>query len=278
MRLITIDQLEPVKDWYIVNPFVKTGYRPVQSPLQALRSLFQWHNETLSIYTHFLPGLVWLWMFCTCTTEEYFTRSSSLVQFVIRFSYFGAACLGLTSGVAHTFHIVNRQWATLCWKLDYSSIIIVNLAHQLVDSVLLFSYSPMICQLLFTLECMFAAFCIKSVFTDPAHQWGILYPIISSTVLTIPVGIVAYSQSSANFQYVALCSFLCSVCILLAGSVFYVGKLPERFWNPGNIFDTVNSHVWHHVLIVTSIVIAFDGARYFYLIDGTVKNLITPPL
>ena len=269
MRLLTLEQLQPVQDWYIANPYVKTGYRPVQSSWQAFLSLFQWHNETLSIYTHVIPGLVWLWMFCTCTTEEYYTRSSSSAQAIIRFAYFGGACLGLTSGFAHTFHIVNRLWATLCWKLDYSSIIIINLAHQLVDTFLLFSWYPAICQFVWTVECIFAIFCIKSILTSVKHQWGTVYPLISSTVLTIPVVIVAYSQQSIDFQYVALCSLGCSVCIVLAGSLFYVGKLPERIWNPGHIFDTVNSHVWHHVLIVLSIMIAFHGARYVHLIEST---------
>lgn len=34
------------------NPYVLTGYRPLQSFKGCLHSLFYWHNETINILTH----------------------------------------------------------------------------------------------------------------------------------------------------------------------------------------------------------------------------------
>jgi predicted membrane channel-forming protein YqfA (hemolysin III family) len=44
------------------------------------------------------------------------------------------------------------------------------------------------------------------------------------------------------------------VCI--AGGVFFIGRVPERFWNPGGRMDNFNSHVWHHLCIVAAILCA----------------------
>ncbi|KAH7972427.1 progestin and adipoQ receptor family member 3 [Rhipicephalus sanguineus] len=34
------------------NPFIRRGYRVLYTPRQCLRSVFQWNNETLNIWTH----------------------------------------------------------------------------------------------------------------------------------------------------------------------------------------------------------------------------------
>lgn len=34
------------------NPHILSGYRPLQSPLGCIGSVFQWHNETINIVTH----------------------------------------------------------------------------------------------------------------------------------------------------------------------------------------------------------------------------------
>nr|XP_037275304.1 LOW QUALITY PROTEIN: progestin and adipoQ receptor family member 3-like [Rhipicephalus microplus] len=39
------------------NPFIRRGYRVLYTPRQCLRSVFQWNNETLNIWTH-LVGIL----------------------------------------------------------------------------------------------------------------------------------------------------------------------------------------------------------------------------
>ena len=59
----------------------------------------------------------------------------------------------------------------------------------------------------------------------------------------------------------------CSTCIFIAGGVFFLGKVPERFWNPDGLFNTLNSHVWHHIWIVIAIYYAFNAIPMLYLLE-----------
>ena len=46
MRLVKITDLPA---WYEVNPYVLTGYREPMDLWETLKTLGQWHNETLNI-------------------------------------------------------------------------------------------------------------------------------------------------------------------------------------------------------------------------------------
>jgi predicted membrane channel-forming protein YqfA (hemolysin III family) len=45
-----------IPDWYLHNPHVRTGYRPVDPDVanNLVTGLTHWHNETINIWTHFL--------------------------------------------------------------------------------------------------------------------------------------------------------------------------------------------------------------------------------
>lgn len=255
-------------EWYVVNPYVKTGYRQPTTPYKALISAFEWHNETLSIYSHFLPGLVWLYMFFICVKEDYYIKASPLTQVFIRSSYFGASLMGIFSGIAHTFHIVDIRWAKVSWNIDFIGIIAVNLCHQVLDTYILFYTYPIILRAAITTECIFALICVKDiVMQNTKSHWRITYPFLSSTVLTVPALIVSYMNESTPLHKMASYSLGCSSMVFIGGGVFFLGKFPERFWNPNRIFDNWNSHVWHHVCIVISITCAFQSIPFLHLLN-----------
>jgi adiponectin receptor len=269
MRLLTIEQIDPVKSWYVTNPFIKGGYRPPQPWLQTFYTAFQWHNETLSIYSHLIPGLVWLWMFCTCGSQDFFQRANPLLQAFIQYAYLGAATMGLASGFGHTFHVMNQKWAVLSWKIDYTGILAINSVHQGMDTLVLFYPYPSLLYTAFVLEGLFVLYCLLDIWVERSTvNWGLVYPLISSTVLTIPAVTFAYFQQSPLLQSLAMCSLGCSMFISVAGCVFFMGKLPERVWNPNGLFDNFNSHWWHHVFVVLSIVYAFQSLPLLYRLDS----------
>lgn len=255
-------------EWYVVNPYVKTGYRQPTTPSRAFISAFEWHNETLNIYTHFLPGLFWLYISFTCVKEDYYVNANTLTKAVILYSYAGASYMALASGIAHTFHIVDKRWSQVSWKLDFTGIILVNLSHQILDTYILFYTYPAILRIAIMTECIFALFCVKDIITTHTKsQWRIIYPLISSTVLTTPAFLVSYIGESTVLHKMALSSLRCSTMVLIAGGVFLLGKFPERFWNPNGLFDNWNSHVWHHIFIVTSITCAFQSIPLLHLLS-----------
>lgn len=54
--------LHEVPPWLRFNRYILGGYRRQMTPMQALRSLFMLHNETVNVWSHFLPALVLLWL------------------------------------------------------------------------------------------------------------------------------------------------------------------------------------------------------------------------
>jgi predicted membrane channel-forming protein YqfA (hemolysin III family) len=104
-----------IADWY-------GHYRSPRRPWAAAVSALEWHNETLNIHTHLLPGLVWLYMLFNCIEQEYYQRSPPLIQYIIHFAYFGGAFMGLASAFAHTFHIVDG-WSLICRRIDYRGVL-----------------------------------------------------------------------------------------------------------------------------------------------------------
>jgi predicted membrane channel-forming protein YqfA (hemolysin III family) len=88
--------------------------------------------------------------------------------------------------------------------------------------------------------------------------WAFFYP-----ALTVPLTGLVYFTGIEGTQD----SLNCSIYVVIAGVVFFKGGFPERYYNPGGIFDRFGSHTWHHIFIVFSIMAAFEALPKLYLID-----------
>ena len=252
-------------EWYVVYPGIYDNYRPVMSPYEAFLSMFTWHTETLNIYTHLLPGLYYLWELMTLKDEGSLEK-----QFLVYVSYSGAAIMGITSGLAHTFFIIDRSWNDFSWKLDFLGIISINLAHILLDTFVLSRLLHIPFIPFAALEVAFSLYCCYGIISDIhiGRFWGLMYPAITC----IPLTSVAYIYSriigaEQVFLEITDASIMCSLYIMVAGLVFFKGGFPERYYNAGGIFNILNSHVLHHIFINVSIVAAFEALPKLYLID-----------
>jgi adiponectin receptor len=256
-------------DWYAPMEFIETGYRRPQSALSTFYTIFQWHNETLNIYTHLLPGIWFLYELCNIPYQQYYIDSSIYAKFCIISGYSAFLSLLFTSSFAHAFYIVNKNCNSKCWCCDFIAIVIVNIGRVYVDIYLLsivFLKNVPLFFLGIGLETLFALYAINQIiYKNAGGYWGIVYPLISSTTLLLPLSYI--SQKSDNyfielhinpslFREAVFHLFSCSVYVIIAGYVFFKGKVPERFYNKNGIFDYFNSHAWHHICIVLSIVSA----------------------
>ena len=245
----------------MINPYVTGGHRTwVKTPARAFLSAFEWHNDTLNIYTHLIPGILWMYLFFTRADNEYYMPASAAARSVITVNYFGAGLMGITSGIAHTFSVIDSRWAAACWKLDCLGIIAVNFGHQAFDTFLLLHTWDTLYWIAFLLQAVIAVHCAIDAITEKSGiTWGLVYPAVFSTVLTLPNAAISYAIGSPLEQQMALYSVGCSAFVFVAGGVFYAGKIPERVWNPNGALNNFNSHVWHHVCIVLSILTAYQS-------------------
>jgi hypothetical protein len=62
--IISLDKVPRYSNLFIsVHPFILHGYRIHHSLSECLKSMFTLHNETLNIWTHFLPFIGFLVLF-----------------------------------------------------------------------------------------------------------------------------------------------------------------------------------------------------------------------
>ncbi|XP_053331117.1 membrane progestin receptor delta isoform X2 [Spea bombifrons] len=105
---------------------ILSGYRhPKSSALDCLLSSFQMTNETVNIWTHFLPTWYFLWRFLLLSyTLDFFGQSYNWPLLV----YMMLICLyPFTSSFAHTFSSMSAHARHICYFLDYGALSLYSL-------------------------------------------------------------------------------------------------------------------------------------------------------
>ncbi|KAM6995435.1 membrane progestin receptor delta [Tautogolabrus adspersus] len=103
-----------------------SGYRhPRSSALDCVLSSFQMNNETVNIWTHFLPTWYFLWrFFVLCSTMNFLTDSYTWPLLV----YMLLICIyPFTSSCAHTFSTMSPESRHICYFFDYGALSLYSL-------------------------------------------------------------------------------------------------------------------------------------------------------
>ncbi|KAG7474705.1 membrane progestin receptor delta isoform X1 [Solea senegalensis] len=103
-----------------------SGYRhPKSSALDCVLSSFHMNNETMNIWTHFLPTWYFLWRFCVlCSTLNFLTDSYTWPLLV----YMVLICIyPFTSSCAHTFSTMSPESRHICYFFDYGALSLYSL-------------------------------------------------------------------------------------------------------------------------------------------------------
>ncbi|XP_071970700.1 membrane progestin receptor delta isoform X2 [Engystomops pustulosus] len=105
---------------------IMSGYRhPKSSALDCLLSSFQMTNETVNIWTHFLPTWYFLWRFLLLSYTLDFLGESYNWPLLV---YMMLICLyPFTSSVAHTFSSMSAHARHICYFLDYGALSLYSL-------------------------------------------------------------------------------------------------------------------------------------------------------
>uniref|UniRef100_A0A6J0UJ48 Membrane progestin receptor delta isoform X1 n=1 Tax=Pogona vitticeps TaxID=103695 RepID=A0A6J0UJ48_9SAUR len=103
-----------------------SGYRhPKSSALDCVLSTFQLNNETLNIWTHFLPTWYFLWRFLGLSYSLDFWCDSYSWPFL---AYMWLVCLyPFTSCCAHTFSTMSTHARHICYFVDYGALSLYSL-------------------------------------------------------------------------------------------------------------------------------------------------------
>ncbi|CAL1547879.1 unnamed protein product, partial [Lymnaea stagnalis] len=101
--------------------YILRGYRhPKSSATQCLLSLFDPTNETINIWTHFLPTWYFVYIACHLWFSIDFWNDSYTWPLL---TYLLVCCaFPLASAVAHLFNVMSDRARHVCFFLDYSAL------------------------------------------------------------------------------------------------------------------------------------------------------------
>ncbi|NWS77682.1 PAQR6 protein, partial [Crotophaga sulcirostris] len=105
---------------------IMSGYRhPRSSALDCLLSSFQMTNETVNIWTHFLPTWYFVWRFLALSSSLDFCQEPYLWPLLI---YLLLVCLyPFASSCAHTFSSMSARARHICFFCDYGALSLYSL-------------------------------------------------------------------------------------------------------------------------------------------------------
>uniref|UniRef100_A0A3Q3VJ30 Progestin and adipoQ receptor family member VI n=1 Tax=Mola mola TaxID=94237 RepID=A0A3Q3VJ30_MOLML len=132
-RVFTINQVPKV----FHEDGIISGYRhPRSSATDCILSLFQLTNETLNIWTHFLPTWYFLWKLVTVVLIQTAWQDSFTWPLVI---FLLSCCVyPLASSCAHTFSSMSARARHICFFFDYGALSFYSLGSAISYSAYVF--------------------------------------------------------------------------------------------------------------------------------------------
>ncbi|XP_075063649.1 membrane progestin receptor gamma isoform X2 [Mixophyes fleayi] len=132
-RLLTVQQVPKV----FHEDSIICGYRsPRSSAAACVLSLFQMTNETLNIWTHFIPTWYFLWRMMSVLSSPGALHDPFLWPLLV---YMLSCCIyPLMSTCAHTFNVMSTQARHICFLLDYGALSLYSLGSAIAYSAYVF--------------------------------------------------------------------------------------------------------------------------------------------
>nr|XP_033800868.1 progestin and adipoQ receptor family member 4 [Geotrypetes seraphini] len=241
------------------NKFVLTGYRPVSSGSECVRSLFYLHNELGNIYTHGIPLLGFLFLL-----PANIPWSQIAVSWLGVVHYLACIMPHLGSVLYHLFmnHEGGESVYHTLLTLDMCGVCMVNtlgalpiiyctlICYPSTRSMALFSYTAL---------SSYAIYCAITAHSNITRlcsfAWQAFFRFFCFFLRWVGLG--SGHPSSLH-------CYLIMDAVALLGGMINIARIPER-WKPGKFDYWFNSHQIMHILVVVSIL---------YLHWGVVADLL----
>jgi adiponectin receptor len=268
-----ITRVEEAPRW-LRQPFILHGYRICHTIIQSILSIFTWHNETVNIWTHLVPTILFI---LDGTFSLYKWRSGELSSMFALAKVIYPFCASITLGASSMFHTCN------CVSQDFHkrlrTIDFVGISALIIGT----TWSVMH----YTFHCL----------NETWYLYTILLSVLSASALVVPIIPYFHRDVFRVFRVLLHCSvatgpFLMGLhairiwgvyseifTVLFSkiylsylsytiGIVIYVLRIPER-WFPGKVDLLGASHqIWHCFVVL--------GAHFVY--SGLLDTIERPGL
>ncbi|KAJ3494919.1 hypothetical protein NLG97_g3764 [Lecanicillium saksenae] len=275
--------LHDMPEWFQEesNQWILHSYRPISGSIRAsFRSWWYVHNETVNIYTHLIPAVIFLfgeWFILQNLATKY-PRITSL-DFVAFSSFIVTAsiCYGI-SALYHT--LANHSYAVdhLCHRLDMLGIGIFIIGDIVLGVYLIFRCETILRNIYWSMIVVLGALTIVTNIHPKlqGHRYRFMRAMaFVATVLSVAAplihGLKIFGLDLMNkkaFSYTMVAKLGC----LLSGTTVYAMRIPERWW-PGK-FDMCNSHSFMHMFVVSAAVVQMIG--YLEAFDYAYLHITCP--
>ena len=239
--------------------FICSGYRkPYGSALDCVKSAFQLRNETVNVWTHFVPFLLFLVRFASLFWKYGITDTYvyPLLSFAI-----GICGFLLMSSGAHLFNSMSPRVRHICFFFDYAAISVYSVgagqafyfySRSLNSDKMLFSSSTIFLSVSCLISVLSTAICCAS-----RHRWSKMKYVIR----TFCFGVAFLCNSApylhrllvepsatleTEYEQLAFSYFMRHCYFYLISALANMSRMPERLM-PG-VFDIIgHSHHFLHV-------------------------------
>eukprot|EP00834_Sanchytrium_tribonematis_P006806 NODE_539_length_6273_cov_0.700194.p2 type:complete len:308 gc:universal NODE_539_length_6273_cov_0.700194:4916-3993(-) len=235
------------------NPFILTGYRICKTYKDSWMSMLYWHNETMNIWTHLIPALI----FCGLIGHIWinWTEPISDKWMFTLYCICAIKCFSMSSLYHLHCHQTYKTYR-LFSCLDYAGISVM-----IMGSCILMTYYVYYCNT--TMQYIWQTLLIITSFVGifgPFFDKFANHPtlrticyIISGTFSGLPVGIHIFTHYSVPFHDDGIFFFIGMLVCYVGGAAIYVYQVPERF-APGRFDYLFHSHqIWHVFVFVASV-------------------------
>ncbi|AGO11259.1 AaceriACL002Cp [[Ashbya] aceris (nom. inval.)] len=248
---------DDLPEWQKDNEHIISGYvRETNSYRETLLSLFYLHNESVNIYSHLVPGIVFLFiaLFNKYVVVDYGTTTWKDYLMIDVFLLGAVVCLVL-SGVYHCVKSHSLEVSVFGNKLDYigivaliSSSMISQMYYGFYDSTAMFSvFSTVTISL--GLAC--AVVSLSSHFRS--REWrpyrAAIFTAFGLSGLLPIITSCFYYGPMETWTRIQLKWLTLEALLYISGAVLYGVRFPERL-APGAFDIWGHSHQIFHVLVV----------------------------
>ncbi|UKZ59270.1 uncharacterized protein TrAtP1_000588 [Trichoderma atroviride] len=268
--LLSFDQLPR---WHQDNEFILHGYRPISGSARlSFRSWSYIHNESINIYSHLIPAVVFLlgeWYILQHLTSRY-SNITGVDIFIISFFLLTAViCLGLST-TYHTLMNHSSEVEQFWLRFDLVGIVVLTLGDFVSGIYMVFWCEPLERKIYWSMIGVLGSLTIF-IMVNPYFQ-GKKFRVFRALAF-IGTGLSGFAPLihgvtmfgwSQMMRQSGMPYYLAEAGFLLSGALIYVTKFPEsRF--PGKFDIYGSSHQLFHIFVVFAtvaqligILVAFD--------------------
>ncbi|SCU80623.1 LADA_0B08658g1_1 [Lachancea dasiensis] len=265
--------------WQRDNDKILRGYvRETGSFWKCLESLLYFHNETLNIYTHLIPGGTYLGLlmfFTDLVLIPHFPSTTMSDYIMINFYLLGAFLCLMCSSCFHCLKQHSQAHSDLWSKVDYMGIIVLISCSTV--SLLYYGFHDYLFhfKIFTTAVVVLGSGCAAFVLNDRFNAknwrpWRAAFFVLFgfSGIVPIVTGLVKFGIEE-SCKRVQLRFVMWEAVFYIGGALIYGFRLPEAFL-PGKFDFVGHSHQIFHILVVLGSLCHFRAliGSYFFMHTG----------